>query len=756
MAQAVLFLVQSNFGDDSFPWLTVVLIVLAFTGWATALRLWPRATNAAPQRLRPDDNPCTALPIHVLVMDLSAVKKDLDALHDNGLSSLASHLDLQPELLGAWQKRVRISFASPHSFTEAGASSLEEVQAWWASRNCAPWSEIFKNQVFLLWSDLRHLEHEIVYESERHEELTCHMRCTIPVAAGKPDFRQVTLSVTDITLAKGGKMVNAKDSDILRDIFAQANMLVWWARVRRENGRFLWRMRLPHHSSSSPLYKMAGALEVGGLWDMSRMPDASVMNSTSEEALLGGREGYSHDFRCLCADGTHWIHEDVTIQPTGRDEWSLVAVATDVTARHRAEEASEEANYQIQQILRSADVLLWRAIVTDNRPHTVWKMYVPPSVLYRRIFGHDPEQGEPLLWLNHEIPERAEIDARATRALHEGWPGYEQEFRVIARGCTFWLHEHVSITRKSATEWALVGVIMDVSARRLAEQALANEKARLSQAISTLQSAGISIDLPSNPHDSSPAVPAGARTPGGVSPAPEVPRTGATSGPASQAGAAQARTLPSEVPVSGVDEKSATAASPNDAVATTVSMLPEQPRSNTSANLEQARSTTPTMTPPTAAFASTGPSLAAADPARRTITPASAYEPLNARLLLMDDEEPIQRLAMRLIKRLGVDVEVSSDGNEALAKYKAALEQGRRFDIVMMDINVPNGMGAKETIGPLLKLDPDAKALVCSGASGDGSDEALLAKGFLGTIAKPYEVATLHRVFKSLLTTGKV
>ena len=518
----------------------------------------------------------------------------------------------------------------------------------------------------------------ITYETDRHEELTCHMRCSLPRQGDKLDTRHALLSVTDITLAKGAKVSDSRENDILHDIFSQANMLVWRAKVRYENGRFLWRVRLPQHASSSPLYKMAGALEVGGLWDMGRMPDSARMSATSSEALLGGLNHYEQDFRALCSDGTHWIHEDVIIQKVDDCEWNLVAVATEVTARHRAEEAHEESQFQIQQILQSADCLLWRAQVLATPPTTFWKMFVPPSVLYRRIFGYDPDNNSPLLWQNQNIPERPELDARSTRALYEGWPGYEQEFRVIARGTTFWLHEHVSITRKSDTEWTLVGVIMDVTARRETEMELATEKERLSHALRRLQAAGLSQGDSTAPFPSNPA-------------------------------------------------PSASSSPENTAIAS----VKTEPAPAPAAALVEADKKPPETKPE------------AVKPPARPL--------LKGRLLLMDDEEPIQRLATRLIKRLGLDVEVCSNGTQAVDKYKAALEAGQRFDIVMMDLHIPGGLGGRETIGLLRQIDPKVKALVSSGATGEIDAMELATLGFSGTIPKPYDIATLTKTFQELL-----
>jgi PAS domain S-box-containing protein len=83
------------------------------------------------------------------------------------------------------------------------------------------------------------------------------------------------------------------------------------------------------------------------------------------------------------------------------------------------------------------------------------------------------------MWSELNVPELAAMNARSTAAIHGGEPGYEQEFRAMREGRTYWLHEQVSITRVAPDDWNLVGVITDISARRAAELALAAEKERL-------------------------------------------------------------------------------------------------------------------------------------------------------------------------------------------------------------------------------------------------------------------------------------
>jgi PAS domain S-box-containing protein len=120
------------------------------------------------------------------------------------------------------------------------------------------------------------------------------------------------------------------------------------------------------------------------------------------------------------------------------------------------------------------------------------------------------------------------------------------------------------------------------------------------------------------------------------------------------------------------------------------------------------------------------------------------------RILLMDDEEFLLEMTSKLLQYLGYTVETAKDGKEALDLYKKGLASGQKHAAVIMDLTIPGGMGGKETIQDIRKLDPEAKTIVSSGYATD----PILAKfkdyGFDAMLPKPYKVTelaeTLHKV----------
>jgi signal transduction histidine kinase/ActR/RegA family two-component response regulator len=124
----------------------------------------------------------------------------------------------------------------------------------------------------------------------------------------------------------------------------------------------------------------------------------------------------------------------------------------------------------------------------------------------------------------------------------------------------------------------------------------------------------------------------------------------------------------------------------------------------------------------------------------------------SARILFMDDEETIRRLGASILGRVGYDVKTVNDGAEAVREYAAAREAGQPFALVILDLTIPGGMGGRQAVEQLRKLDPDVKAIVSSGYSNDLVLSNYQAHGFQGMVSKPYEIAdlvlTVERVLK--------
>jgi len=124
----------------------------------------------------------------------------------------------------------------------------------------------------------------------------------------------------------------------------------------------------------------------------------------------------------------------------------------------------------------------------------------------------------------------------------------------------------------------------------------------------------------------------------------------------------------------------------------------------------------------------------------------------SGRVLVMDDEEAIRELAALMLRELGYEPLAVESGEQALDQFRRARLEGRPFAAVILDLTVPGRMGGQETVARLREIDPAVKALVSSGYSTDPALSRYLDYGFAGFITKPYDVQTLGRTLRQLLS----
>jgi signal transduction histidine kinase/CheY-like chemotaxis protein/uncharacterized protein YdeI (BOF family) len=142
-------------------------------------------------------------------------------------------------------------------------------------------------------------------------------------------------------------------------------------------------------------------------------------------------------------------------------------------------------------------------------------------------------------------------------------------------------------------------------------------------------------------------------------------------------------------------------------------------------------------------------------PSKPPLTPASTAEAAHlpaARVLVMDDEEGIRHVVSVLLERLGLEPTVVKDGAEAVREFSAAQAAGRPFGLLILDLTIRGGMGGRETIEALRKLDSQVPAIVSSGYSNDPVLANFGDYGFQAIVPKPYAVNQLTETIRQLLS----
>lgn len=116
-------------------------------------------------------------------------------------------------------------------------------------------------------------------------------------------------------------------------------------------------------------------------------------------------------------------------------------------------------------------------------------------------------------------------------------------------------------------------------------------------------------------------------------------------------------------------------------------------------------------------------------------------------ILLVDDDDPVRDLGARILQRAGYDILTAVNGKDALQVYTK--EHGT-IALVILDLIMPE-MGGKECLGELLKIDPEAKVIISTGASADEELKEAVRPYAKGLVNKPYEISQLLQAVQAAL-----
>jgi len=115
----------------------------------------------------------------------------------------------------------------------------------------------------------------------------------------------------------------------------------------------------------------------------------------------------------------------------------------------------------------------------------------------------------------------------------------------------------------------------------------------------------------------------------------------------------------------------------------------------------------------------------------------------NETVLLVEDDEGVRRLAIRILERLGYTVVAATDGFDALARLS---RHDGEVHLLMTDVVMP-GMNGRELSARVAETHPHVKVLFASGYTENIIVHHGVVEENLSFIAKPYTMQALaHKV----------
>lgn len=119
----------------------------------------------------------------------------------------------------------------------------------------------------------------------------------------------------------------------------------------------------------------------------------------------------------------------------------------------------------------------------------------------------------------------------------------------------------------------------------------------------------------------------------------------------------------------------------------------------------------------------------------------------SARILYLDDEEPLVFIVKRMLERLGHRVSGFTRAQDALAALDRTPDG---FDLVITDMSMP-GMSGIEFTKAALAVHPNTYIVIASGYVDERETEAALAVGVRNVIRKPNTLDEMKQMVMDLL-----
>ncbi len=232
-------------------------------------------------------------------------------------------------------------------------------------------------------------------------------------------------------------------------------------------------------------------------WDDHLHPDEGPEATRRFAAHVAGeRDHYDAEYRIRTRGGDwRWVFERgrVVERDAAGNALRMVGICMDIAERKAAELASAANNQRLESALELTGGGLWQLRYSTNEANH--------SDAFYRLFGVDPVAGraDRLFWQHHVHPEDMRLAVVGFKqAIAADRDDHESEYRFRhADGSWHWALDRVHVLERNADGSAecLVGMVVDITARKARELALAASDQRFRAAAETVSGIVYEIDL---------------------------------------------------------------------------------------------------------------------------------------------------------------------------------------------------------------------------------------------------------------------
>ncbi len=216
-----------------------------------------------------------------------------------------------------------------------------------------------------------------------------------------------------------------------------------------------------------------------GLWYRQVHPDDRDRQEALEEQAYAQSEPFESEYRIFTRAGREiWVRDSAQILPPHNGGAPIVqGVLMDITARKQAEETSRAAENKYRNLVERLSQVVYTSELGTNG---VWS-YVSPQI--EQLLGYAPQEwlADPTLWYRQVHPEDRDEQLSLENEAYVRNEPFESEYRILTRiGNWIWVRDSGHILPSQSGGRPIVqGILMDVSERKRAEEALSVSKAQL-------------------------------------------------------------------------------------------------------------------------------------------------------------------------------------------------------------------------------------------------------------------------------------